>query len=455
MVPACQGGRFRVEGGGEGEGSGAPVDRGVGVEKHPVLPGKGHGEVEVRAGHGGQVRHHDKGILPPGGPPEKGEDDPVAVVAVEPLEALGTEVQMVEGRPFPVVSVQVVDEAVHPGMLRFLQEPPGEGPLRIPLLLLRQLPTHEEELLSGMRPLQGQEGAEIREALRPAPRHLSQEGALSVDHLVVGEGENKPFGECVEEGEGEAVVTPGAEEGVGSHGLQGVVHPPHVPLLREPQPPPVQTMGDPGPGGGLFGDHEGAGGGFAHRCVQLLEKGHGLQVLAPAMHIRGPLPLAARVVPVEHGGHGIDPEAVQPVVLEPVEGAGNEKGAHRRPGKVEGEGSPVRVSLLEGVRGLVEGGAVEPGQPMGILGKVPRHPVQDHPQPFLVGPVHEGPEVGRGAVSGGGSEEAHGLVPPALVQRMLEHRKELHMGEAQRLHVGEEGVGELGIGEPVAFLLPP
>ena len=74
---------------------------------------------------------------------------------------------------------------VHAAVLGVVEQPPvelaGLGPLR----LLAELGAHEEQLLAGVRPHEGEVGAQVGQLLPPVARHLAQQRALAVHDLVV------------------------------------------------------------------------------------------------------------------------------------------------------------------------------------------------------------------------------------------------------------------------------
>ena len=74
-------------------------------------------------------------------------------------------------------------------------------------------------------------------------------------------------------------------------------------------------------------------------------------------------------------------------------GAGEQEAAHLGSAVVEDAAVPVRVVAEAGVGVFVEVGAVEDGEPVGIVGEVRRHPVENHPDPGLVQGVDQGHEV--------------------------------------------------------------
>ena len=80
--------------------------------------------------------------------------------------------------------------------------------------------------------------------------------------------------------------------------------------------------------------------------VQLAEEVDGLEVLAAAVHVGNPRAGRAGVVEVEHRGHGVDPQAVDVELLQPVQGVGDEEVAHLVAAVVEDERAPVGVLAL-------------------------------------------------------------------------------------------------------------
>ncbi len=92
---------------------------------------------------------------------------------------------------------------------------------------------------------------------------------------------------------------------------------------------------------------------------------------------------------------------------------------------------------------------------MRVLGEVRGHPVEQHPDPVLVQVVDQVHQVLRLAVAGRGREVAGRLVAPRAEERVLHHRQQLDVGEAEVLHVVGQLVGQLAVGEPAVALLGP
>jgi hypothetical protein len=94
---------------------------------------------------------------------------------------------------------------------------------------------------------------------------------------------------------------------------------------------------------------------------------------------------------------------------------------------------------------LIESGAVEIGEPVRIVGEVPRHPVEQHRKPGLMAGIDQRGKVGRRAEAARRREHAGRLIAPRAVERMLAHRQELDMGKAEIAGVSRQLVRQLAI----------
>ena len=209
--------------------------------------------------------------------------------------------------------------------------------------------------------------------------------------------------------------------------------------------------GDARPGGRLLGDRHDAGDALVGRGVDLLQERDRLEVLAAAVLVGQPLAGLARVVEVEHRGDGVDAQPVDVELLEPVQRVGDQEVAHLAAAEVEDERAPVRLLAAARVGVLVERGAVEAGQRPGVLREVRGHPVDDDADAGLVQPVDEVAEVVGVAEAGRRREVRRHLVAPGAAERVLGHRQELDVREAELADVVDELVGELAVGQA----LPP
>ena len=179
--------------------------------------------------------------------------------------------------------------------------------------------------------------------------------------LVVRQRQHEVLAERVHQAEGELVVVVAAVDRILLEVAERVVHPAHVPLEAEAEAAEVGRPRHARPGRGLLGDRHGAGVAAVDHLVELLEERDRVEVLAPAELVRQPLALLARVVEVEHRGHGVDAQAVDVVLASQKSALDEQEVAHLVAAVVEDQRAPVRVLAAARVGVLVERGAVEAG----------------------------------------------------------------------------------------------
>ena len=393
----------------------------------------GHADLITGALHGAEVTHHDD-LLPLLVNAAEGDHALLAVVAGDPLEALPVGVVAPQGGVVQVVVVQIPHIRPELLVLFEVQQEPVQLLLLVPLDKLAELAAHEQELLARVGHHVPVKRPQAMELVGVVPRHLVDEGALPMHHLVVGQGQDKVLRESVGQGEGDIVMLALPEQGIGGHIVHHIVHPAHVPLEVEAQAVEVLLgLGDVGVGGGLLRHHdhvgiEGEGGG-----VHVLEEGHRVQVDIAAVLVGSPLAAPASVIQVEHGGHRVHPDAVHVELFQPVDHVGDQEGAHLIPAVIKDPGAPVRMLPAEGIGGLVAVPAVKLKQAALVPGEVRTHPVDDNADAPLVAQIHELHEVVGGAVPGGGGVVARNLIAPGGVIGELADGEQLHVGVAHLL----------------------
>src|SRR5690242_17749785 len=114
-----------------------------------------------------------------------------------------------------------------------------------------------------------------------------------------------------------------------------------------------------------------------------------LEVFAAAMDVGNPFAFAAAVVAVEHRGDGVDAQAVDVKMLQPIERARDQEALHLAAAEIVDESIPVLVIALARIEMLVERSAVEAREPMRIGREVSRHPVEDDADAGAVQRIHE------------------------------------------------------------------
>ncbi|CAB4958041.1 unannotated protein [freshwater metagenome] len=234
--------------------------------------------------------------------------------------------------------------------------------------------------------------------------------------------------------------------------LQRVVHPAHVPLEAEAEAADIRGPRDAGPRGRLLGGGDRPGLPRVDDLVHLLQERDGLEVLAAPVDVGHPLALLAGVVEVEHGRHGVDPQAVDVELLHPVEGGRQEEVADLVATEVEDQRAPVGVRPAAGVRVLVERGAVELGQRPGVAREVRGDPVQEDADAALVHAIDERPEVVRRAVARRRGEVRGHLVAPGARERVAHHGQQLDVREAHLGRVVRELVREVRVAQELVAL---
>ena len=161
-----------------------------------------------------------------------------------------------------------------------------------------------------------------------------------------------------------------------------------------------------------------------------------LEILAPAEPVGNPAAGRPAVVEIKHRGDRIDAQSVDAVAVEPEQAVGEQEVGDLGASEIVDQRVPVEVPALLRVGMLVERGAVETAEPVRIVGKMARHPIEDHAE---AGPMAGRDQLGkirRRSEPAGRSEQAGRLIAPGAVERMLADRQEFHMGETHVARVG-------------------
>ena len=266
------------------------------------------------------------------------------VVGVDPGEALGRDVARPQRGQLPVGPVEVADEVLDAAVQRVVEQVPVQRALLGPLPLLPELAALEQQLLARVRPHVRQQRAQVGGLVPRVAGHPLPQRALAVHDLVVAERQHEVLAERVHQREGHLVVVVAAVDGVAPDVVERVVHPAHVPLEPEAQAAEVGGPGDAGPGRRLLGDRHHAGVVPVDGGVHLLQERDRVEVLPAAVDVGQPLPLGAGVVEVEHRGDGVDAQAVDVELVDPVQRVGDEEVAHFACGRSRTRACPSRAA---------------------------------------------------------------------------------------------------------------
>ncbi len=223
-------------------------------------------------------------------------------------------------------------------------------------------------------------------------------------------------------------------------------------LNPKPRPAQVRRPRHAGPRRRLLGGRDHAGHASEERLVHLLQERDRVQILAAAVLVRDPLPGLARVVEIEHRRDGVDADPVCVMLAQPVERVRQQEVLHLAAAEVEDERPPVRMRAAARVGVLVQMRAVERRERPVVAREVRGHPVEDDADAALVHALDERAEVVRVAEARRRREVAGDLVAPRSRERVLHHRQQLDVREAEVGHVVGELVRELAIRERAVVL---
>ena len=210
---------------------------------------------------------------------------------------------------------------------------------------------------------------------------------------------------------------------------QGVVHPAHVPLEAEAQAAVIGGPRHHGPRGGFLGEGRNIRKIGVHAAVQLVQQRDRPEVLAPAVLVRDPLAVVARVVAVEHRSDCVDAYAVRVVPVEPEVRARQQEAAYLVAVVVEDQALPVGVEPETRIGVFIEVRSVELRERVLVIREMRRHPVEDDPDATLVQVIDERHEALRRSIARRGRKVARCLISPRPVEGVLHQWQQLDVGE--------------------------
>ena len=181
--------------------------------------------------------------------------------------------------------------------------------------------------------------------------------------------------------------------------------------------------------------------------VGLLKEADRLGVFPAAVLIRQPFPIGTQVVAIKHRCHRIHTNSIDVELLEPKDQICNKEIANLIAAVVEDQGAPFLVFPDPWIAVFVKVRTIEESQAMGILREMAWNPIDDHPDPFGVASIHEGPKFIRRSVAAGGGVPTCHLIPPRPIEGVLGDRHHLDVGESPLLYIRNQAIGKLGIGE--------
>ena len=277
-----------------------------------------------------------------------------------------------------------------------LQQRPVELVGFVPFVPLAKFAAHEQQFFTGMRILPGIEQPQIGKALPGIARHLVEHASFHVHDFVVRQRQYEVLSPRIHLAKGQLVVLKLAVDRLLFDVGQAVVHPAHVPLHRETQPAQFDRARHRRPRGRLFRDGQYAGETTVHFGVHFAQEMNGLDVLAPAVLVRQPFAVLARIVQIQHRCDRIDTQPVDVKFVQPVQRVGHQKIAHLVTAKIENQRTPVLMLTPAWIGVLVYRLAGKARQREIILGEMPRYPVkQDTDTGLMAGIDKRAKTIGR------------------------------------------------------------
>ena len=208
--------------------------------------------------------------------------------------------------------------------------------------------------------------------------------------------------------------------------------------------------------GKLLADHQRARHLRLDCFIETLEKVDGFEVLPSALDIGSPFPGLLAIVQIEHRGDIVEPQAVHVVLLQPVEGIGDQELPYLLPSVVKDTGIPLAVLPLHGVAVFIAAAAVQIDQAIAVLGEVGNIPVHEHTDAQLMAPVHQLPESVGIAVPEGGREIIGGAVTPGPIKAVFHQWGQFQIVVAHFVDIIRQGISQFRIGaEPSVLMAAP
>src|SRR5712692_2504220 len=158
---------------------------GIGVQQFAVKTRLGHTHTIVLAHDRGEVGNYHQEIFGVSGAAEERKHARVGIVAVQPLEAVPVEIHLMQGRLSGIELVQGRYQLLEPAVRLEFEEVPFEAGVVVPFGSLAELAAHKDQLLAGMTVEVAVEQAQVGKLLPHVARHLVQQRALAVHHLVM------------------------------------------------------------------------------------------------------------------------------------------------------------------------------------------------------------------------------------------------------------------------------
>src|SRR5437764_82050 len=178
----------------------------VGVYALAITPGLRHTYPIIFARNWGEVANDNCDFVRIPAPPQIGYDAFRSVRHVDPVESFGLAIQTVQCWRAAVEMIEIAHQTPNALVQRFAEQLPVEPDIVVPLALLAELAAHEQQLLARVGPHECDIGSQISKALPAVARHLADQRALAVHHLVMAERQDEVLVKGIKQPKTEVVV---------------------------------------------------------------------------------------------------------------------------------------------------------------------------------------------------------------------------------------------------------
>ena len=170
--------------------------------------------------------------------------------------------------------------------------------------------------------------------------------------------------------------------------------------------------------------------------VKFAQKVDCFEIFPPAVLVRQPLVMLARIVKVQHGSDRIHAQAVKMELRKPIMRTRQQKTFYLVATIIEDMRTPVLMETQTGVFMFIKRGTIKVGQCKRVLREMCGNPVEQHTDTGLMATVNEIAQVVGGAETTAGGEVTGGLITPGFVERVLRNGHQFNVCVTHVLDVG-------------------
>ena len=424
---------------------------GVAVENLFVLTCLGYSGKEALALDGQKIEKHGQ-LLTVFGDTSVRKNALLTVVGVDPFKGCGTLVGIPKRGILQIKVIEARDEQLILCVHIIIKHEPFNAVIIIPLAEHAKFRAHKEQLFAGVCHHVSEIGARACKLGGIFACHFVEQGFFAVHHLVVRNGKHVVLVKGIHNGKIHFAVVIGAPQGIFLYVGKGIVHPPHVPFVREAETVVFKSR-DLHDGGGFLGNGHHVGVICGKVAVHFLEERNRLKVAVVAVLIGNPFARRFVVIEIEHCRHSIYAKRVDVVFLEPINGVGNEKALYLLAAKVKATRAPPLVLLAVKALVFVKRLSIKFVKTVCILCKVRGDPVKDNADACLVHGIYKRHKILRTAVARRGRVIAADLIPPRAIIGIFADGHQFHVRVPHLLEVGGKVAGGFGIRVIAAVLV--